>query len=128
MWVGHSCCGGDNHGGILASDAGPPLIDFAGTIPYTLVGNGWGKFGFETNNRWQFSDDLSWVKGKHLTITYNEVMNTGINPTIAFSPSVASTLAFTSGVGPAAARSTPPATPSPTRRCGSQCRRLGQWS
>jgi hypothetical protein len=56
---------GDNHGGIEASDAGPPLIDFTGTIPYTLVGNGWGKFGFETNNRWQFSDDLSWVKGKH---------------------------------------------------------------
>ena len=57
---------GANHGGIIAGDAGPPEIDFQGTIPYNSIGDyGWGKFGFETNNRWQFSDDLSWVKGKH---------------------------------------------------------------
>ena len=37
-----------------------------GNIPYNSLGQyGWGKFGFLTNNRWQFSDDLSWVKGKH---------------------------------------------------------------
>jgi hypothetical protein len=57
---------GANHGGILDSTAGPPVLDFYGNIPYSsLGGGGWGKFGFQTNNRWQFSDDLSWVKGKH---------------------------------------------------------------
>ncbi len=63
-------------GGIVAQDAGPPQIDFTGdtgllgggvrTSEYnTLSTYGWGHFGFETNNRWQFSDDLTWVKGKH---------------------------------------------------------------
>jgi Carboxypeptidase regulatory-like domain len=57
---------GANHGGILDRTAGPPELDFYGNIPYnSLGGGGWGKFGFLTNNRWQFSDDLSWVKGKH---------------------------------------------------------------
>jgi hypothetical protein len=54
------------NGGLLDQTAGPPLLDFAGNIPYNSIGQyGWGKFGFLTNNRWQFSDDLSWVKGKH---------------------------------------------------------------
>ena len=53
-------------GGLLDQTAGPPEIDFQGNIPYNSIGDyGWGKFGFLTNNRWQFSDDLSWVKGKH---------------------------------------------------------------
>jgi hypothetical protein len=53
-------------GGLLDGTGGPPLLDFQGNIGYNHLGDGgWGKFGFETNNRWQFSDDLSWVKGKH---------------------------------------------------------------
>src|SRR5262249_20226682 len=57
---------GANHCGILDNTAGPPLLDFQGTIPYNSLGTyGWGNFGFLTNNRWQFSDDLAWVKGKH---------------------------------------------------------------
>ena len=53
-------------GGLLDQTAGPPELDFQGNIPYNSIGDyGWGKFGFLTNNRWQFSDDLSWVKGKH---------------------------------------------------------------
>jgi len=63
---------GANHCGILDNTAGPPLLDFSGAngsannIPYNSIGDyGWGNFGFLTNNRWQFSDDLSWVKGKH---------------------------------------------------------------
>ena len=32
-----------------------------------------------------------------LAVTYSEVMNTSVNPTIAFSPTIASTLSFTSG-------------------------------
>jgi len=56
---------GDDHGGILDNTAGPPEMDFEGNIPYSNIGNGWPRFGFSTNNRWQFSDDLSWVKGNH---------------------------------------------------------------
>jgi hypothetical protein len=57
---------GANQGGLLDNTAGPPQLDFVGNIPYNTIGDyGWGKFGFLTNNRWQFSDDLSWVKGKH---------------------------------------------------------------
>jgi hypothetical protein len=57
---------GANQCGILDNTAGPPLLDFQGTIPYNSIGQyGWGNFGFLTNNRWQFSDDLAWVKGKH---------------------------------------------------------------
>jgi hypothetical protein len=59
-------------GGLVAQDAGPPEIDFQGdtsipgrTAEYNNLSSGWGHFGLETNNRWQFSDDLTWVKGKH---------------------------------------------------------------
>ena len=60
-------------GGLVSQDSGPPLIDFAGdtALPgrggeYNSLGDyGWGKFGFEAINRWQFSDDLTWVKNKH---------------------------------------------------------------
>ena len=57
---------GANHGGILAQDAGPPLMNFAGNIPYNSIGQyAWPRFGYEVNNRWQFSDDLTWVKNRH---------------------------------------------------------------
>ena len=63
-WPAKLC--GANQCGILDNTAGPPEIDFQGTIPYNQLGQyGWGNFGFLTNNRWQFSDDLAWVKGKH---------------------------------------------------------------
>src|SRR5256885_350279 len=55
-------------GGLMSQDSGPPLIDFSGDYhpEYNSLGTyGWGKFGFETNNRWQFADDLTWVKSKH---------------------------------------------------------------
>lgn len=55
-------------GGLVSQDSGPPLIDFSGDYhpEYNSIGEyGWGKFGFETNNRWQFADDLTWVKNKH---------------------------------------------------------------
>lgn len=66
LWAGTPGASVANGGGLLTGDAGPPLIDFQGTIPYNSIGQyGWGKFGFLTNNRWQFSDDLSIVKGKH---------------------------------------------------------------
>jgi len=73
LWAGTAGASVATGGGLLNGDAGPPLIDFccgnngaSNTIPYNSIGQyGWGKFGFLTNNRWQFSDDLSLVKGKH---------------------------------------------------------------
>lgn len=66
LWGGLPAASVAAGGGLLDGTAGPPLIDFAGNIPYNSLGTyGWGNFGFLTNNRWQFSDDLSWVKGKH---------------------------------------------------------------
>jgi hypothetical protein len=57
---------GANHGGILDTTAGPPLINFAGNTPYNSLGQyAWPNFGYLTNNRWQFSDDLAFVKGRH---------------------------------------------------------------
>ncbi len=53
-------------GGILDTTAGPPQINFGGNIPYNSIGvGGWPAFGFLVNNRWQFSDDITWVKGRH---------------------------------------------------------------
>ena len=56
---------GANQGGILNTTGGPPVMNFDGTIDYTSVGQNWPRFGFLVNNRWQFSDDLTWVKGRH---------------------------------------------------------------
>jgi len=53
-------------GGILDTTGGPPLLSFDGNIPYNQLGQyGWPGFGFLVNNRWQFSDDITWVKGRH---------------------------------------------------------------
>ena len=66
LWAGTAGESVAAGGGLLDGTAGPPLLDFQGTIPYNSLGQyGWGNFGFLTNNRWQFSDDLSLVKGKH---------------------------------------------------------------
>src|SRR4029077_5359307 len=63
LWAGTPGASIATGGGLLIGDAGPPLIDFccgnngaSNTIPYNSIGQyGWGKFGFLTNNRWQFS-------------------------------------------------------------------------
>src|SRR5216684_4826250 len=73
LWAGTPGASVAAGGGLLDGTAGPPLLDFccnnngaSNSIPYNSLGQyGWGKFGFLTNNRWQFSDDLSWVKAKH---------------------------------------------------------------
>jgi hypothetical protein len=56
---------GANRGGVIEQDAGAPNFSFSGNIPYTPLGNGWTGFGFEAINRWQFSNDLTWMKGRH---------------------------------------------------------------
>jgi hypothetical protein len=48
----------------IDNTAGPPNINFAGATPYTTFGNSWDN-GYEVNNRYQFLDDLTWIKGKH---------------------------------------------------------------
>ena len=44
-------------------------MTFGGNIPYTAIGQNWPRFGYLVNNRWQFSDDLTWVKGRHTVKT-----------------------------------------------------------
>ena len=56
---------GGNQGGLLDTTAGPPVFTFGGNTPYSTVGQNWTNFGFLVNNRWQFSNDLTWVKGRH---------------------------------------------------------------
>ena len=54
-------------GGIVAQDAGPPTMRFnGGSVPYTPIGlEGWPNFGYEKNDRWQFSSDVTWARGRH---------------------------------------------------------------
>src|SRR5438876_1591698 len=56
--------GSQQTSGLLIGDAGPPQMNFAGNIPYNTVGLSWPSFGYEKNDRWQFSTDLAWVRGK----------------------------------------------------------------
>jgi hypothetical protein len=56
---------GANQGGLLDNKAGPPVMTFGGNTPYNAVGQNWQQFGFEKNDRWQFSNDLTWVKARH---------------------------------------------------------------
>ena len=56
---------GANQGGLIDNTAGPPMMNFAGNTPYTNIGQQWQRFGYEKNDRWQFSNDLTWVKGRH---------------------------------------------------------------
>jgi hypothetical protein len=72
LWDGTAGAGVLSGGGLVTPDAGPPLIRFFGNIPYNELGDyAWPRFGYLTNNRWQFSDDLSWVKSKHtLTVGF----------------------------------------------------------
>jgi hypothetical protein len=54
-------------GGLVTTDAGPSTMRFNdGSVPYSPIGlEGWPRFGYEKNDRWQFSNDLTWVKGRH---------------------------------------------------------------
>jgi hypothetical protein len=56
---------GTDKSGILDKTAGPPNMTFSGNTPYTQIGMQWIGFGFEAINRWQFSNDLTWVKDRH---------------------------------------------------------------
>jgi hypothetical protein len=57
--------GSQQRSGLVLGDAGPPQINFPGAnIPYNTVGLSWPSFGYEKNDRWQFSTDLAWIKGR----------------------------------------------------------------
>jgi len=66
---------GNNQGGLVDTTAGPPVMTFGGNVPYSTVGQNWTNFGFLVNNRWQFSNDLTWVKGRHSIKTGIEFRN-----------------------------------------------------
>jgi hypothetical protein len=85
------------------SGAFPTMNWYDGLAPgNSQDGNGWIR-GFETTNRWQFLDDISWIKGRH-TIkagfeyrhhqTPQDGWNRGVTGTWNFSP--AETAAITS--------------------------------
>jgi len=49
----------------LFDDGGLPGMHFGdGVIPYTEYGLSWREGG-DTNNRWQFLDDITYIRGKH---------------------------------------------------------------
>ncbi len=56
---------GTDRSGLVDKTAGAPNMTFTGNIPYTQLGMQWIGFGFEAINRWQFANDLTWVRGKH---------------------------------------------------------------
>jgi hypothetical protein len=56
--------GSQEQSGLLAPDAGPPGIEFAGNVPYSSFGLPWPRHGYEINDRWQFSTDLTWIAGR----------------------------------------------------------------
>ena len=65
MRTGPRGCGAPSRqSGLVLGDAGPPRIPFAGNIPYNPLGQFWPPFGYEKNDRWQFSTDLAWVRGR----------------------------------------------------------------
>jgi hypothetical protein len=55
----------NGNSGIVDKTAGAPNITFSGNVPYTQLGMQWIGAGFEAINRWQFVNDLTWVKGRH---------------------------------------------------------------
>jgi hypothetical protein len=56
---------GADKSGIVDKTAGAPNFTFTGNTPYTQLGMQWIGYGFEAINRWQFVNDLTWVKAKH---------------------------------------------------------------
>ena len=56
--------GSQQRSGLVLGDAGPPRMAFTGNTPYNAVGLDWPSFGYEKNDRWQFSTDLAWIRGK----------------------------------------------------------------
>jgi hypothetical protein len=46
-------------------NAGFPQLNFNGPNGYTHYGTPWASGGSDINNRYQFLDDITWIKGKH---------------------------------------------------------------
>ena len=47
------------------NNAGFPQITFSGPQGYTSYGTPWASGGSDINNRYQFLDDVTWIRGKH---------------------------------------------------------------
>lgn len=49
----------------LFDDGAMPEFNFGGgVVPYNRFGLSWAR-GYDANNRWQFLDDITWIKGRH---------------------------------------------------------------
>jgi hypothetical protein len=52
--------------GVPTDGGALPNFNFAGNLPYSHLGRSWYRgFGYDANNRWQFLDDVTWIRSKH---------------------------------------------------------------
>ena len=53
--------------GLIDDTGGTPRVNYSDVnVPYQTIGNPDGPMGgISTSNRWQFLDDLTWIRGKH---------------------------------------------------------------
>ena len=56
---------GPQGNGLLATDAGPPAINFTGNTRYSPLGNEWGRSGFLANHQHSVENVLTWVRRRH---------------------------------------------------------------
>ena len=58
---------GPQGNGLIEQTAGMPNFNFGGggLVTHSPFGQPWTRFGANTNNRWQLSDGLTWLRGRH---------------------------------------------------------------
>lgn len=56
--------GGDGNG-LLATNAGPPALNFTGNTRYSPLGNEFGRTGFLANHQYGISNGLTWIRHRH---------------------------------------------------------------
>ena len=142
--------GSQQQSGLVLGDAGPPQINFAGNIPYNTLGLSWPAFGYEKNDRWQFSTDLAWVRGRstikvgfeyrHHTFRHKGWLaplerpatstSTGSRPAATTPPATTSARPVIPSPPSCSGRSTSPFSPSTPSPPGTRatCRRGSTWS
>lgn len=57
---------GSGGNGLLAEDAGPPALSFVGNTRYSTLGSELGRTSFLANHRYSVSNNLTWVRTRHL--------------------------------------------------------------
>ena len=51
--------------GLLATNAGPPALNFTGNTRYSPLGNEFGRTGFLANHQYGISNGLTWIRHRH---------------------------------------------------------------